>query len=612
MFDPTVLTQPGTILLDSARPDPSNRRCWCFTAPNRVLTATTPAEVPDLVTALAEATTAGAYVAGYLSYEGGYSFVDLDPPEQNRGPLAWFGVYEQPSLVAPADVEMGLQTLGEVSPVRDVELAVDRSTYLEDIKAIRRHIRDGDVYQINYTAPVGFRYEGDPRTLYRHLRHRQRVPYAAFLNLGNHHILSCSPELFFRRQGDRVVTRPMKGTIRRGRTLEEDQALREELASDPKNRAENLMIVDLLRNDLSVCCRPGTVEVPELYSTESYETVIQMTSTVEGQLRAGRGLDDIFRALFPCGSITGAPKRRSMRLIRQLESGPRGVYCGAIGMATPDEEAVFSVAIRTVELNGEQGKMGVGSGIVWDSTPQTEYDECLLKAQFLTQHMDSRSSTPQEDFQLIETMRFDGVRIPLLDRHVSRLARSAAYFSFPFDEERFRRRVEATLLGRDMDSLLKVRATLDRWGRIKVTTHPLSSQKEEPWRFTIAEERVDSENPMRYHKTTHRGLYERALDAAQQQGFDEALLLNSDGQVTEGTYTNVFVREGDVLWTPPVECGVLAGVYREYVLESHPQAQERPLTLDDISDAEALYCCNAVRGWCQAELTTDLVAKEGG
>ncbi len=549
-------------------------------------------------------------MAGYLSYEAGYSFVDLDPPESSDRPLAWFGVYDRPHLVAPADVEKGLSTLGETSPVQDVKLAVDRSAYIDSIKAIRGHIHDGDVYQINYTAPVHFRYSGDPRALYRRLRHRQRVPYAAYLNVGGTQILSCSPELFFRREGDRVVTRPMKGTIRRGRTLAEDRVLQEELSTDPKNRAENLMIVDLLRNDLSVCCRPGSVQVPELYTTESYETVIQMTSTVEGRLRADRGIDDVFRALFPCGSITGAPKRRAMRLIRRLETGPRGVYCGAIGMVGPEDTAVFSVPIRTAVLNQEEGRMGVGSGIVWDSTPHAEYDECQLKAQFLTTHMDSQSTT-EEDFQLIETMRFDGVRIPLLDRHVSRLAQSAAYFSFPFDEARFRRRVKAATLGHDMERLLKVRATLDRWGRIDVTTYPLREDGEGPWRLMLAEERADRDDPAFYHKTTKRGVYDRALSSAQDQGCDEAILRNHDGEITEGTYTNFFVRKGTSLWTPPVECGLLPGIYRDYVLEEEPQAQERVLTLEDLAAADAFYCCNAVRGWCEAVLTTDVVVGKG-
>jgi para-aminobenzoate synthetase/4-amino-4-deoxychorismate lyase len=480
---------------------------------------------------------------------------------------------------------------------------VSEAEYTDAIRAVRRHIGKGNVYQINYTAPLRVRVEGDPRGLYRRLRARQRVPYAAYLNTGSRQILSCSPELFFQREGDRISTKPMKGTIRRGRTLEEDRTLQEDLASDPKNRAENLMIVDLLRNDLSVCCRPGSVTVPSLYETEPYQTVTQMTSTVEGCLQADAGLADVLRALFPCGSVTGAPKRRAMRIIRELETTPRGVYCGAIGMAGPSDTAVFNVAIRTVVLDGEEGTMGVGSGIVWDSDPGGEYEECALKGAFLTKprSVQPRSAEPDDDLRLIETMRYDGLCIPLFDRHVERLARSAEYFSFPFDEERFRRRVHRAVHGQG-DDVLKVRATLGRWGRITVTTSPVEEATDEPWRLTLADERVDRTDPLFYHKTTRRGVYQRALETARAAGYDEAILLNRDDEVTEGTYTNLFVRRGEVLYTPPVDSGLLAGVYRDYVLDTRPEAKERTLTLEGLRQADALYCCNALRGWCTTML----------
>jgi para-aminobenzoate synthetase/4-amino-4-deoxychorismate lyase len=601
VLDPAVLKRPGTVLLDTARPDAANRTSRCFTAPDRVLVADTPNEVPALIEAIEADTRAGAYVAGYLSYEAGYPFVDLDSPSTGESPVAWFGVYDRPRLLAPADVEAGLAMLDGGPSVENVQLSVSQSTYTGAIERIRRHIGEGDVYQINYTAPVQFRAPGDPRVLYRRLRRRQHVPYGAYLNLGGRQILSCSPELFFRRDGDRLVTKPMKGTIRRGRTLEEDRALQEELAADPKNRAENLMIVDLLRNDLSVCCRPGSVTVPALYETEPYDTVTQMTSTVQGDLRDGQGLADAIRALFPCGSVTGAPKRRAMRLLRDLEQGPRGVYCGAIGMAGPDT-ATFNVAIRTAVIDGEEGTMGVGSGIVWDSDPKAEYEECALKTQFLTPSTTSQQTNADAPPpRLIETMRFDGVRLPLLDRHVNRLAQSAAYFDYPFNETRFRRRVDQGVAGCDVDTVVKVRATLDQWGRIEVNTAPLD-EKNRAWRITVSGERVNRDDPLFFHKTTDRLVYERVLQAAQRDGFDEAILLNEEGEVTEGTYSNIFVRMGGELLTPPIECGLLNGVYRTYVLDMEERAREQVLTPDDLRAADALYCCNAVRGWCEATL----------
>lgn len=604
MLTPQVLDRPGTVLLDTARPDDENQTSWCFSAPDRLLTASTIEEVPALVRELEAATTAGQYVAGYLTYEAGYAFVDLEPPPTDGRPLACFGVYDAPRRVAPAAVERGLRDLDTSCAVSGLDFDSSRAAYTDALAAIRRYIQAGDVYQINYTAPVRFQLDGDPRALYRRLRQRQHVPYGAYLNLGDTQVLSCSPELFFRRDGARVWTRPMKGTIRRGRTLEEDRALQEALRTDPKNRAENLMIVDLLRNDLSVCCRPGSVQVPALYETEPYDSVTQMTSTVEGRLQDGAGLADVLRALFPCGSITGAPKRRAMRIIRDLEPEPRGVYCGAIGMAGPDDTAAFNVAIRTVVLTGDEGRMDVGSGVVWDSNPDAEYEECQLKGRFLTAPSEGGQSRDDTPLKLIETMRAENGSVALLDRHVDRLATSAEYAGYPFDERHLRQRVQKAIsTGRTSDPM-KVRVTLDRWGELTVSVEPLGDPRPTPRQVVVAEERVDADDPLFYHKTTHRRVYEQALASARAAEFDEAILLNTNGEVTEGTYTNVFVEEEGRLWTPPVECGLLGGVYRQYVLDTREEAGTRVLTLDDLRAADTLYCCNAVRGWCTATLAS--------
>jgi para-aminobenzoate synthetase/4-amino-4-deoxychorismate lyase len=620
VFDPSVLLRPGTVLLDTARDDPEATGSWCYVAPRRTLTASTADEVRPLFRELQAETRAGRYVAGFASYEAGLACVGLDLEVAPEGPLAWFGVYDRRHRLAPADVDAGLAMLDGSASVTDARLDVDREAYRERLRRVRHHIREGDVYQVNVTAPLRFRAEGDPRLLFRRLRARQRVPYGAYLNVPTGtgapmQILSCSPELFVRRAGERVVTRPMKGTIRRGRTLEEDRALRDRLAADPKNRAENLMIVDLLRNDLSVCCRPGTVEVPDLFTTEPYDTVTQMTSTVEGRLQEGAGLSDLLDALFPCGSITGAPKRRAMRIIRSIETHPRGVYCGAIGHAGP-RTAAFSVAIRTAVLREGRGTMGIGSGVVWDSDPEDEYEECLLKARFLTEPPTHDPSADPAGPRLIETMRHDGEAIPLLGRHVERLARSAAYFNYPFDEARFRRRVRRAVPAeratggagrpagdeRSRGGGWKVRATLDRWGRLRVGAARLGAPRPEPWALVLADEPVDPDDVRLHHKTTDRGLYDRAYAAAERAGADEAILHTRAGDVTEGTFTNVFARFGDAWYTPPTECGLLGGVYRRHVLNSVPAAQTRALTVDDLRRADALACCNAVRGWCRARL----------
>ena len=602
------LARSGTILLDTARPDAENPRSLLFTDPVDVLTAQTLEDVPPLLASIDEAVEAGHHLAGYLAYEAGYAFEDFDPVAQSDPPLAWFGVYEAPQSLAPRAVEAFWSDAGESPPsVTDVAFSLDRAEYLDAIDAIKAHIRAGDVYQINFTGTVNFKLDGAPWGLYRALRSQQRVPYGAFLNLGDTQVLSLSPELFFRRAGRRIVTRPMKGTVHRGRTLGEDEDLREWLRHDEKSRAENLMIVDLLRNDLSVCCTPGSVRVSALFTTEPYDTVTQMTSTVEGQLRPGVRYADLFRALFPCGSVTGAPKIRAMEIIRRLEQGPRGVYCGAIGHIAPDDTAAFNVAIRTAVMRDGQGTMGVGSGIVWDSNAEAEFEECRLKARFLDNVADEVDAE-SGDFQLIETMRWERGRIDLWDRHVERLRASAAYFGFRFDAKKMRAVVDAHTAELEHNAAYKVRLTLDRWGAFAVTTERLDAPDASPMRLMIATTRVDSGDPFRYHKTTRRGVYRRAYQEAQAAGADEALLMNERGELTEGARTNLFVEKEGALLTPPLSCGALNGVYRRHLLDTHSAAREQVITVEDLRTADAIYLCNAVRGKQKAVLVDEEVS----
>ncbi|HYE95303.1 MAG TPA: aminodeoxychorismate synthase component I [Rubricoccaceae bacterium] len=388
-LSPDLLRCDGAILLDAARPDPDTGHtgAFFFSAPHTVLTAHTVDEVLDLLDALDAEIAKDHYVAGYLAYEAAYAFEPGLFAEPPAGTLAWFGVYDPPEQVPSEEVEGALEAAGPVS-MEAPRLTLNEGAHAACVDRIRALIRDGDVYQINLTAPFRFAVEGDPLALYGHLRRRQRVAYSAYLCAVGRHVLSLSPELFFRLDGRRITARPMKGTVRRGATPEEDDRLAAGLAADEKGRAENLMIVDLLRNDLARVSVPGSVRVPRLFETERYETLIQMTSTVEADLRPGTTVGAVVRALFPCGSVTGAPKLRAMQRIRELETAPRGVYCGAIGYAGPDG-AVFNVPIRTLVLESEgndrfAGTFGVGGGIVWDSSPAEEYAECLLKARFLT------------------------------------------------------------------------------------------------------------------------------------------------------------------------------------------------------------------------------------
>ena len=599
----------GTVLLDTVRPDGENGQSLLFTRPVRVLEAWTLAQVPPLLDEIDQAIKGGAYIAGYLGYEAGYAFEQIGPLRPSAQPLAWFGAYNAPDVLGEEEIEALLAPYEARScSLEDVRFSLEREAYREQIAAIKAHIHAGDVYQINFTGAVRFRYRGEALALYRALRGRQRVAYGAFIRTEAADVLSCSPELFFRRDGRRLLARPMKGTVRRGETSEEDERLRRWLTQDEKSRAENLMIVDLLRNDLSVVCEPASVRVPALFTTEPYETLHQMTSTIEGRLREEVGYAALLRALFPCGSVTGAPKIRAMQLIDRLEAGSRGIYCGGIGFVAPDEQAVFSVAIRTVVLKDGCGEMGTGSGIVWDSDADAEYDECLLKSRFLTD-----VAEPDTSFKLIETMRWDGTDgregIRLFEGHLDRVRTSARHFGFAFDEPELRHRVRDLLRNLETDVPHRVRVTLEEGGLFNLTASPLPGDNRRLWKVIISDVHAHSGDVFFQHKTTRRVAYEKAYQQAQEAGCDEALLLNERGEITEGSRTNLFIRRGATLYTPPVASGLLGGVYRRHLLETRPDVRERVLYPDDLRTADALYLCNAVSGLVEAELVEASVEK---
>lgn len=582
-----MILAAGSVLLDAARPGPGEEAgALLFSEPRRVLLARSRAEIPGLLGALDEAAAAGQHLAGFLAYEAGYAFHPVVPEHEPPGPLAWFGVYDAPRRLLPGEMEGRLEEVGayRLSPSR---FGLDRETYRERIARIEMLLREGDIEQLNLTAPLRFRLEGDPLGLYRDLRRRQRVPYGAALHTGEGLVLSLSPELFFRREGRALTMRPMKGTARRAPTLEADEARAQWLAADPKNRAENRMIVDLLAEEMAALAEPGSVRLANLFATERYETLWQMTSTVEARLREGVSHAEIFRALFPCGSVTGTPRRRAMAHIAELEGGPRGVYCGAIGHIAPGGRATFSVAIRTIELHGSEGRMGLGSAIVRGSEADAEYDECLLKARFLTE-------PPRPEFALLETMRWeDGCA--LLDLHLARLARAAAYFGFPFDGATVRARLAEHASGLPAGPH-RLRLTLDRRGHVKMASAPLVPEASALRSAAVFPELIPSDDPFFRHKTTHRTFYERALAWARERGAEEALLLDERGEVAEGTFTNVFVERGGRLLTPPLEAGGLPGVQRAHLLATRPEAAEARLRVADLAEADALYLANAVRG----------------
>jgi para-aminobenzoate synthetase/4-amino-4-deoxychorismate lyase len=618
---------PASILLECARPIPADpsigppasfsasqrENCYTrlFTAPQRVLKVLRLADLPALFAEIEVAVAAGSHVAGYFAYECGAFFepttaTNQPGPPSPAHPIAWFGVYNQPVLF---DHRTGNFLHGELpalarfpapveaaNPLPTCTLDLDQAGYAARVEAILEKIRAGDIYQLNFTIPMRVHAPGSSAALYRRLRARQPAPYSAFLHTKpGQRILSFSPELFFHLQNQeksRITTRPMKGTAPRGRTTAEDRAAADFLRSDPKNRAENVMIVDLLRNDLGRVCAYGTVETRDLFALERYPTLWQMTSTVNGELRPDANFQQIFRALFPSGSVTGAPKVRAMQLISEFESAPRGAYTGAIGFFSP-QESIFSVAIRTLSLSGDSGSMGVGSGIVIDSDPAAEFRECQLKAQFLTQPGDRLPS----EFSLVETLLWDG-SYPLIELHLGRLADSAAYFGFPCE----RWEVRAALLAEEATfpdrRPRKVRLLLSPDGALQIASEilPERAANPKPLRVALSAHRIDPLEPMFFHKTTHRPLYVEAFASATANGYDEVLFVNDRGEVTECSNHNVFIERAGRLITPPVECGLIPGVHRQLILQTHPAVSQRRLSLDELRKADAVFLSNAVRG----------------
>lgn len=536
----------------------------------------------------------GLHAAGWVSYEAASAFdhaLTTQPP--SAVPLVCFGLFRS-AEVAPPLAGAGMLAVETWTP------ALSADQHARGVAAVREAIAAGDAYQVNYT----FRLQADMTSsadcgdaaslegLYRHLARQARAPYAAFIDAGDWQLLSLSPELFFQIDGPRLITRPMKGTAPRGRWAEEDAALRDELAASTKNRAENVMIVDLCRNDLSRVCDVGSVRASSLFDVEPYPTVWQMVSTVEGELRQGTRLRDVFAALFPAGSITGAPKSSSMRLISALEHAPRGVYCGAIGYASPDGRATFNVAIRTITAHVPTGKAeyGVGGGITWDSVAKHEHAEALSKSACLE---------VRPPFSLIETMRLEQGAVVRLGRHLARVRASASFFGFQCDPARVRATLEAHLSSFG-PAPRRVRLVLSPLGYSAVQSEPLEAPSHEARAIALASEPVDSRDRFLCHKTTRRDVYDRHRNA-HPDVFD-VLLWNERGEVTEFTRGNVVVELDGTRCTPRRECGLLAGVFRAELLDAGV-IEERVITVEDLARCSRLWFINSLREWVDVRST---------
>jgi para-aminobenzoate synthetase/4-amino-4-deoxychorismate lyase len=472
--------------------------------------------------------------------------------------------------------------LGPLTPT------LDRAQFGAAFDRIKQYLADGDSYQVNFTFKMMGAFAGDAFALFADLTRAQEGTHGVFLHLGRRSICSASPELFFSLAGATIAARPMKGTSKRGRTLAEDLALGEGLRTSAKQQAENVMVVDMVRNDLGRIAEIGTVAVPELFAIERYPNLWQMTSLVTARSLAP--LADVFVALHPSASVTGAPKVRTTEIVNELEPRPRGIYTGAIGHIRPDGDASFNVAIRTAVIDHNAGtvEFGIGSGIVWDSDASAEYDECLLKGSVLGRR------TPV--FELLETLRWSPQGdFFLLERHLARLSDSAEYFGFSIDLDRVRSALAAEAGG---DRPVRVRLLLSRDGTVRVERHPLTTTVE-PLTLTLASDPVSRDEVFLFHKTTNRVVYDRA----RVEGFDEVVLWNTDRQVTEALTANIVALVGGRKVTPPIDCGLLGGTYRAELL-ARGDVVEAVISVDDLQQTPALWLINSVHESRRALLTS--------
>jgi len=597
---------PGPcILFDDGRAEGA-RPARFYSSAAETIVAHEAAEVEPAFSRIEALARSGAHLAGYLAYEAGLA---LEPRLAGRaarrggagGPLLWFGAFDGYEEIAPGDVPgwLAARARGEAS-LSPLDPALSPARYLQDFARVHEAILAGDIYQANLTFPLAGTWRGDPLALYARLRRPSAAGHGALLFDGAQWLLSLSPELFFALSADRLTVRPMKGTRPRHADPAADAQAVRDLAESAKDRAENLMILDLMRNDLSRVAEPGSVRAERAFAIETYPTVHQMVSTVRARLRPGLGAVDVLRALFPCGSITGAPKIRAMELIDAAERDARGPYCGAIGRIDPPGAqgaggAAFNVAIRTLRLiPGENGTgravLGVGSGLVADSDGMTEWRECLVKGGFV------RASGG--GFDLIETMGFspdDG--IPLLELHLERLRASATTLGFSFDRHAVRNAIQALCF--ELEEPARVRLSIARSGAHALEAGQLPPALGREARCVVLRLPVDAGDWRLAHKTTDRSFYAAALRAAKGAGADEALLVRDDGLLTEGSFTNLFVEQGGVLLTPPLGRGLLPGVLRRSLIDSG-KAREADLALEDL--AAGFLIGNAVRGLMPARL----------
>lgn len=609
------LRQAPFVLLDDSRRPHKAGRSVLFHSPEEIICAQTIQEVGPALARMDACLADGYHLAGWIAYECAAYFeprLRASMKAKAGEPLIWMLATREAQPLTSFELEelfmASRRGSGRKCTLTFGDAKETPESYARALNRVHDYIAAGDVYQINHTFPLPCTLEGDALALYEQLRMSQPVPYGAFIDTGDAglkgngkgeawQVLSLSPELFVERVGDRLACRPMKGTAPRGRTTAEDAAIAAELKGDPKSRAENLMIVDLIRNDLSRIAAPGSVRVPTLYEVEAYPTLHQMTSTVTADAPDGLVPSELLRALFPCGSVTGAPKVRAMEIIAELEKAPRGIYCGAIGHFSPAQGKLparwsLNVPIRTLVFDHEgEGRLSIGSGVVADSATKAEYEECLLKARFAREE--------SESFSLIETLRLDtGGSYHLLDRHMARLADSAAYFDFALNMDTVMEVLnDHAAAFEGSGEARRVRLLVGPRGSASVTSTALPASPVAPARVCLAATRTNSGDPFLVHKTTRRQVYDGAFARAFTAGYADILFFNERDELTEGAISTVFIVKDGQWFTPPIEAGVLPSILRSEVLaRGEPHVTVAPISRAALLDADEIYIGNSVRG----------------
>lgn len=533
----------------------------------------------------------GHYGYSLINYEAGFLFEPKlsNLMESNDKKLIHFFFFEKEEVRSIKSSKIIFDDFSEDNySVSNFELNRTEAEFVNDITKIKERIKAGDTYQVNYTLKGKFIFKGLYSSFFQKLLFNQSAKYSAFINCNDNFIISLSPELFFSKENKKLISRPMKGTIKRGYNNITDTKAEEELLSSKKNLAENIMIVDLIRNDLGKVCKYGTVKVPKLFQIEKYESLIQMVSEIQGKLKKNTTAKGIIKNIFPCGSVTGAPKIRTMEIINEIEKEQRGIYTGSIALLTPDE-IKMNVAIRTISLNKKTGEgvMGLGSGIVWDSDAESEYDEVLLKSRFLTE--------PVDYFELFETMKVEKGKINFLEQHLERIKSAAEYFLFKFSKKKIRNKLEDIVSGLDINATSRIKLVLNKWGEVKIEVSDIQKNKKKV-SVIISSSKINSKDKFRYFKTTNRKLYDDEYSFFNSKGFYEVIYLNENNYLTEGSRTNIFFRKDDTWFTPSLDSGALPGIYRKYFITEHIDVIQKNLKVEELIEADELILSNAVRG----------------